>query len=119
MVTNALVSVVMPCYRMGAYVRDALSSVDAQTYPRWELIAVDDCGPADGTREAVQAFIANHPDRRVEYIRHEVNGGVGAARNTAIAAARGEFVAFLDPDDVWFPEHLATALREFSRLGFR
>src|SRR5690606_15371855 len=64
-------------------------------------------GPEDGTGAIVHAFAEKHPGHRVEFIRHAVNQGVSAARNTAIAAARGEFIAFLDPDDLWHPWHLA------------
>jgi glycosyltransferase involved in cell wall biosynthesis len=100
-VTAALVSVIIPCYKMGMYIGEALESVGKQSYTRWEVIAVDDCGPEDGTREIVESFAASHPEHRVEFIRHEKNGGVSKARNTAIHAAKGEFLAFLDPDDFW------------------
>ena len=114
---DALVTVVMPCYRMGDFVREALASVGTQTYRRWELIVVDDCGPDDGTREAVEDFARIHCEKRIEYIRHDTNAGVSAARNTGIDAGKGEFVALLDPDDIWFPDHLQKALRVFSRAG--
>jgi teichuronic acid biosynthesis glycosyltransferase TuaG len=104
---NSLVSVIIPAYKMGQFIGEALESVGVQTYPHWEVIVVDDAGPEDGTRAAVDAFAAKHPDHRVEYIRHEANRGVSAARNTAIAAASGEFVAFLDPDDLWCADYLS------------
>jgi glycosyltransferase involved in cell wall biosynthesis len=103
-----LVSVIIPSFKMGQFIGEALESVGAQTYQHWEVIVVDDAGPEDGTRAAVEAFAAKHADHRVEYLRHEVNRGVSAARNTAIGVARGGLLAFLDPDDAWFPEHLAT-----------
>lgn len=110
MTSSPAFSVIIPSYKMGRYIGEALSSVGTQTCKDWEVIAVDDCGPEDGTRTAVEAFAARFGSHRVEYIRHEVNRGVSAARNTAIAAARGEFLAFLDPDDRWgeryFEEHL-------------
>lgn len=101
-----LCSIIMPSFRMGRFIGAALDSLAAQTYRDWELIVVDDCGPDDGTRDAVQAFAANHPDRRVEFIRHPKNRGVSMARRTAFEAVRGEFVAFLDPDDVYRPDKL-------------
>ena len=108
--TNELVSVVMPAFRMGAYIGDALGSVARQTHSNWEVIVVDDHAPEDGTTAIVQAFAAAHPQHRVELIRHAVNQGVGQARNTAIDAARGAYVAFLDPDDLWMASHLARLL---------
>ena len=104
-------SVIIPCYKMGRYIGQALESVGNQLCVDWEIIIVDDCGPADGTREAVAAFSARFPQHRVEFIRHEVNQGVSAARNTAIAAAKGTWLAFLDPDDYWLDQHLSNAAR--------
>ena len=105
-VTAALVSVIIPCYKMGKFIGEALESVAKQSYARWEIIAVDDCGPEDGTREIVESFASEHPEHRVEFIRHEKNKGVSAARNTAIKEARGEYIAPLDPDDYWMENHL-------------
>ena len=101
----------MPCYKMGCFIGDALASVGAQSYPNWEVIAVDDCGPDDGTRQAIQAFACTYPDHRIEYIRLEENKGVSAARNTAIHAAQGVWLAFLDPDDTWDANKLAVQCR--------
>lgn len=102
-------SVIIPCYKMGKFLPAALDSVGAQTCAEWEVILVDDCGPEDGTRAAAEVFAARFPNHRVEFIRHQTNQGVSAARNTAIAAARGEWLAFLDPDDLWLPNHLEAA----------
>lgn len=111
---TGMVSVIVPAYGMGRYIADALASVKAQTYPNWEVIVVDDHGPEDGTRGIVGEFARQVQDHRVEFIRHEVNKGVSGARNTGIAAARGEFVAFLDPDDLFMPGHLKNAITLFS-----
>jgi glycosyltransferase involved in cell wall biosynthesis len=91
---------------MGMYIAEALASVGKQTYDHWEVIAVDDCGPEDETRECIESFASEYPDHRVELIRHEKNQGVSAARNSAIKAAKGEFIALLDPDDYWMEKHL-------------
>ena len=108
-----LVSVIMPCYKMGRFIGEALESVGRQTYANWEVIAVDDCGPEDGTKEAVEAFAKQFPKHRVIFHRHEKNGGVSAARNTAIGMAHGEYLAFLDPDDIWpGNSHLEVKCRE-------
>jgi glycosyltransferase involved in cell wall biosynthesis len=111
---NELVSVIMPAFRMGRFIAEALASVGAQTYGDWEVIVVDDHAPEDGTADLVQAFAKAWPGKRVELIRHEVNRGVSAARNTAIRAAQGEFLAFLDPDDRWFPDHLKKSMDLFK-----
>jgi len=102
---------------MGRYIGEALESVGSQSYGNWELIAVDDCAPDDGTRGIVESFAKRFHDRRVEYIRHERNSGVSAARNTAIATAGGEFLAFLDPDDAWLPNHLSKSIAAFATTG--
>jgi glycosyltransferase involved in cell wall biosynthesis len=101
-----LVSVIMPCYKMGRFIGQALESVGKQTYTNWEVIAVDDCGPEDGTQEIVARFAREFPNNRVVCHRHEKNQGVSAARNTAASLAFGEYLAFLDPDDYWLSQHL-------------
>ncbi len=107
-----LLSVIMPCYKMGQFIGEALESVGKQTYTNWEVIAVDDCGPEDGTKEAVEVFAKQFSNHRILYHRHEKNGGVSAARNTAIGLAQGEYLAFLDPDDWWEKLHLFIHVNE-------
>jgi glycosyltransferase involved in cell wall biosynthesis len=112
-----LVSVILPCYGMGKYIAEALASIEAQTYRNWEVIAVDDAGPEDGTKGKVEAFAARHTDRSIRYVRHETNlgaGSAGAARNTGIAAAHGTLLAFLDPDDLWPANYLELHVRAFA-----
>lgn len=105
--SETLVSVIIPSFKMGQFIGEALGSVGAQTYPNWEVIVVDDAGPEDGTRAAVEAFAVKHPDHRVEYIRHETNQGVSVARRTAFKASRGGYIAFLDADDAFLPDKLS------------
>ena len=112
---DALVSVIIPSFKMGQFVGEALDSVGTQTYQHWEVIVVDDAGPEDGTRAAVEAFAAKHPNHRLEYIRHEINQGVSAARNTAMASAKGDLLAFLDPDDEWRPAYLTRMVAVLER----
>jgi glycosyltransferase involved in cell wall biosynthesis len=93
-----LVSVIIPVYNGGRYLRAALESVFAQTYRPFEVIVVDD-GSVDDSGVIAQSF----PE--VRYM-HQANQGVAAARNNGIDAARGELLAFLDQDDLWTPEKL-------------
>ncbi len=103
-----LVSVIIPSHGMGRFIGQALQSVGAQTYRNWEVLLVDDCGPDDGTHEAVAGLGRDHPGKRVEYIRNASNLGCGASRNVACDAARGDCFALLDADDYWHEEYLAS-----------
>lgn len=113
---SSLVSVVMPSFRMGPFIGEALRGVAAQTHAAWEVIVVDDHAPEDGTKAIVQAFAAEHPRNRVVFHRHEHNQGVSAARNSAVALAQGELIAFLDPDDLWLPGHLQMLVERFNAM---
>jgi len=90
-----------------AYLREAVASVLAQTWPDWELLLVDD-GSADGSGAIARAFADEHAGR-IRYLTHPggVNRGMSASRNLGVAHARGRYVAFLDADDVWLPTALA------------
>ena len=100
--TKGLVSVIIPAFNAAKYIRQTLDSVLAQTYQSLEVIVVDD-GSEDGTDAIVEEFVEK--DARVHLVR-QCNAGVGAARNTAIRMAHGEYIAPLDADDIWFPEKL-------------
>jgi glycosyltransferase involved in cell wall biosynthesis len=97
-----LVSVIIPAYNAKEFICDTLDSVMRQTYPRIEIIVVDD-GSQDETAEIVQSYCDRVPF--ISLIR-QANAGVAAARNRAIEAARGEYVAPIDADDVWVPQKL-------------
>lgn len=103
-----LVSVLIPAYRAARYISDTLESLARQTCSDWELIVLED-GPFDDTASIVQCFAARHA-QTVRLLVNPTNHGVGAARNRLLDEAAGEFVAFLDADDLWKPEHLQTAL---------
>jgi glycosyltransferase involved in cell wall biosynthesis len=104
MAVPVLVSVIIPTYNRAALVSEAVASVLAQTCRDFELLVVDD-GGTDGTAQALAAF-----GGQLKVLRHERRRGVSAARNTGIAAARGEWLALLDSDDLWLPEKLARQL---------
>ena len=100
-----LVSVVIPAYQVAQYIAATLDSVLAQTFQDYEIIVVNDGSPDTAELETVLA-----PYRgRIAYLRQE-NQGVSAARNAGIRAARGKYIAPLDADDLWAPEHLAAQL---------
>jgi glycosyltransferase involved in cell wall biosynthesis len=100
-----VVSIVVPAYNTAPYIADTLSSVLAQTYNDYEIIVVNDGSPDTPALES-----AIHPFRdRIHYIVQE-NRGLSGARNSGIAAARGEYVALLDSDDLWEPDYLERQL---------
>jgi glycosyltransferase involved in cell wall biosynthesis len=102
------ISIVVPVYNSERYLGQTLQSVQAQTVPDWELIAVDD-GSRDGSAALVQEFARRDP--RIRLIQ-QANGGVASARNRgyAEAAAPAVYIAFLDNDDLWEPDTLQTLL---------
>ena len=107
-----LVSVVMPIHNAAAFLVEAVASVQAQSLANWELLAVDD-GSTDGSGEMLAGLVATDP--RIRTLSTGDNLGAGAARNCAMNAARGRFLAFLDADDLWHPEKLARQLDFLAR----
>lgn len=102
-----LVSIITPAFNAARFIQETIQSVQTQTYQHWEMIIVDDCS-RDHTCEIIQHRVA--ADRRVRLIKHTHNGGPSAARNTALKAARGRYIAFLDSDDLWLPSKLERQL---------
>lgn len=100
-----LVSIVMPAHNAADFIDDAIHSVLGQSYGNWELIVVDDHS-TDKTVEVVKQF----KDKRVQVIALKRNGGAAKARNRGIREARGEYLAFLDADDLWQPDKLERQL---------
>lgn len=107
-----LVSVVIPTYNRGHCIAACIDSVLAQTLGDFEIIVVDDCS-SDDTAARVDAF----SDPRVSYLQQPSNRGGAVARNAGIRAARGEFVAFLDSDDLWLPEKLEKQIDGMRAAG--
>ena len=91
-----LVSVVMPTYNCGRYIKEAVESVKRQQV-EWELIIIDDAS-TDDTKERIEAY---QKDERIHYIRNSKNEGVAKSRNQGCKYAKGEYIAFLDADDWW------------------
>ena len=110
-----MISVVIPLYNCKEYIDRSVNSILSQTVEVGEIIIVDD-GSTDGGAEFVES--KNYP--RTQLIRQE-NRGVSAARNKGIRCAKGDYVAFLDADDRWLPNHISTLLQleqEFPKQGF-
>ncbi|PXW92011.1 teichuronic acid biosynthesis glycosyltransferase TuaG [Streptohalobacillus salinus] len=102
-INEALVSIVMPAYNCEKYVVEAINSILAQTYRNWELLVLDD-GSKDNTLRIIEDFSQN--DSRIKALPNGKNMGVSATRNRGIELASGEWIAFLDSDDMWEPEKL-------------
>jgi glycosyltransferase involved in cell wall biosynthesis len=108
---NPLVSVIIPCLNRETLVGQAIESALGQTHQNVEIIVVND-GSTDGTEKVVQSYTDNG---KVRYFKHEVNKGIPAARNTGIRNSLGDYVAFLDSDDMWLPNKVEVQLRAFSQ----
>jgi glycosyltransferase involved in cell wall biosynthesis len=107
------VSVIIPAYNAEAFIGETLESVQNQTFRNIEILVIDD-GSTDATAGIAGRFAEG--DGRFRVIA-KPNGGVGSARNRGLAEARGEFVAFLDADDLWHPEKLAAQFDALARSG--
>lgn len=103
-----LISIIVPVYNAGAYIRETISMVAAQTYGNWELLLVDD-GSEDDSREKIRESMESG-DARIRLIEKQQNEGAARARNTGIEASKGRYVAFLDADDLWMPDKLEKEL---------
>ena len=105
-----MISVVIPLYNKAQSIRKTLDSVLAQTYKNFEIVVVDD-GSTDGSAGVAEAMLCECKVSGVECrgkVIRKANGGVSSARNEGILAAKGEYIAFLDGDDLWHPEYLET-----------
>ena len=99
---SGLVSIIMPSWNTDKFIGESIKCVIDQTYQNWELLIVDDCS-SDNTDEVVGGFLS---DKRIKYFKNEKNCGAALARNRALREAQGEWIAFLDSDDLWMPEKL-------------
>ncbi|MGM0634655.1 MAG: glycosyltransferase family 2 protein [Bacteroidota bacterium] len=104
---NDLVSVITPTYNAEKFVAETIKSVQEQTHSNWEMLIVDDAS-SDQTTQLVQEFA--DADYRIKLIKLNKNSGPAIARNTAITAAKGRYLAFLDADDLWFKFHLTESI---------
>ncbi len=108
------VSVVMPVFNSALFLKDAINSVIGQTFENWELIIVDDFS-TDNSVSIVQDLSKNNS--RIKIIQLSKNVGAALARNIGIDVASGDFIAFLDSDDIWLPEKLEVQLKQLKNSG--
>lgn len=110
-----LVSIIMPSYNTAPFIKDTIESVLNQTYTNWELIIVDDCS-TDNTDEV----LATIKDERIRDLKNDKNSGAACSRNKALREAKGQWIAFLDSDDIWMPSKLEKQIRfmEENRYTF-
>jgi hypothetical protein len=104
---KALVSIITPLYNSEAFISQTIHSVLKQSYPNWELLLIDDCS-TDNTRTIAERFTNKH--NNIILLKNKVNAGAAVSRNKGIAEAKGDYIAFLDADDLWKPEKLEKQL---------
>lgn len=100
---DGLVSIITPVYNSALYIEETVKSVQRQTYRHWEMLLVDDCS-SDNSAEIIKEIAEK--DTRIRYIPLDTNSGAAVARNVALENARGQYIAYLDADDIWLPEKL-------------
>lgn len=108
-----LVSIIIPFLNQERFISEAIESVLSQTYENWELILVDD-GSSDNSAKIVREFAENYPEK-IYLFSHPKNLGASAARYSGIQHSKGQFITFLDSDDVYFPNTLERELQAFSQ----
>lgn len=101
-----LISICIPAFKAEKHLAETLASIRSQTFGNWEVIVTED-GSKDGTEEIVRSFAAS-VSQPVTYHRHDPNRGLPATRNHGISTAKGSWIALLDSDDLWTPNHLET-----------
>lgn len=108
MTDYGLVSIITPSYNCAGFIAETIRSIQAQTYPNWEMLITDDCS-SDNSCEIIESFA--HEDPRIKLFRLEKNSGAGVSRNNSIRKSTGRYIAFCDSDDRWYPEKLEKQLR--------
>lgn len=109
-----LVSIVMPVYNGEKYIVEALESVINQSYDDWELIIVNDCS-TDSTGKVLADFAEN--DLRIRVIENKTNCGAAKSRNAAISESKGQYIAFIDSDDIWHEDKLEKQIAQATEAN--
>ncbi|MGG0657023.1 glycosyltransferase family 2 protein [Rummeliibacillus pycnus] len=110
-----IISIITPSYNSSEFIGETIESVIKQTYPNWEMIIVDDCS-TDNTKEVVEKYIQQ--DNRIKYYLLKNNSGAAIARTKAMELATGEYIAFLDSDDIWIEEKLEKQLSFMKKNNY-
>lgn len=108
------ISIVLPTFNRGSFLKQSIDAIKAQTFEDWELIIVDD-GSTDNTTQILESFLLEVTNP-VQVIKQE-NQGPAQARNTGIKKAKGEFIAFYDSDDLWLSDHLESGITILSKFN--
>lgn len=111
---SPIVSVIVPSYNARNYIEQTIRSVIGQTMEDWQLLVIDDCS-TDDTMELAKKIAADDP--RIQVLRNEQNMGVAATRNRGIELSQGQYIAFLDSDDVWHEKKLESQLARIKETG--
>lgn len=111
---DELVSIITPSYNCERFIADTIKAIQAQTYPKWELIITDDCS-CDKSISIIQDFVQK--DKRIRLLKLQKNSGAGVARNNSIKEAKGRYIAFCDSDDRWLPTKLEKQLSLMKENG--
>ncbi|MCM1056216.1 MAG: glycosyltransferase [Firmicutes bacterium] len=106
---DELISIIVPVYNVERFIEETMDCVTAQSYPRWELLLVED-GSSDGTVSVIEEYIRKKAENRIRLIRQPGNMGAARARNRGLQEAAGRYIAYLDADDLWVPEKLEREL---------
>ena len=115
MVNYGLVSIITPSYNSAKFIAETIEAIQAQTYTNWELLITDDCS-TDKTQSIVSEY--GSKDTRIKFFRLTTNSGAGVARNNSIKEAQGQFIAFCDSDDCWYPTKLEKQLEFMVKNGY-
>lgn len=111
---DKLISIIMPSWNTAKYIAESIQCVIDQTYQDWELLIIDDCS-TDNTDEVVRPYLV---DARIKYYKNTKNLGAALTRNRALKEARGEWIAFLDSDDLWVPTKLERQVAFMEKNGY-
>ena len=112
--TELLVSIIMPCYNVANFIDVAILSVINQTYRNWELLICDDASN-DGSAELAEEWAIKHG--QIFFMSNKFAKGAAGARNTCLGVARGRYIAFLDADDLWYPDKLTKQIDHMISTG--
>jgi teichuronic acid biosynthesis glycosyltransferase TuaG len=102
-----LVSIITPSYNSAKYIAETIQSVQNQSYDNWEMIIVDDCS-LDNSEEVIIEI--QKTDSRIHFFKLNQNSGSGIARNKGIEKASGDYMTFIDSDDIWFPKFIQNSI---------